>query len=39
MRSNKNRSALIYRIIAIVLAGMMVLSAATYVFYALFGLI
>lgn len=35
---NNKKSALIFKIIALVLAGVMVLSVATYVFYALAGL-
>ena len=39
MKNNrKNKSALLFRILALVLAGLMVLSVATYVLYAFAGL-
>lgn len=38
MKNHKNKGALFYRILAIVLAIMMVLSIATYTIYALLGL-
>ena len=38
MKNNKNKQALLFRILALVLAGLMVLSVATYILYAFAGL-